>query len=64
MTETNIQYLDMAGLQVYDELIKGVISKGDAKFFSLMHLQELLNSLKQKQLVQHLIFQWYFLSRT
>ncbi len=46
MTETNIQYLDMAGLQVYDELIKGVISKGDAKSLKSFQFDASTRTLK------------------
>lgn len=49
MTETttkNVQYLDMAGLQVYDGLIKDVISKGDAKSLKSFQFDASTRTLK------------------
>lgn len=44
--KTNVQYLDMAGLQVYDGLIKGVISQGDAKSLKSFQFDETTRTLK------------------
>lgn len=45
-TKTNVQYLDMAGLQVYDGLIKGVISQGNAKSLKSFQFDEATRTLK------------------
>lgn len=45
-TTKNVQYLDMAGLQVYDGLIKDVISKGDAKSLKTFQYDESTRTLK------------------
>lgn len=49
MAETTIvtkEYLDLAGLQVYDGLIKGVISDGDAKAIKSFQFEESTRTLK------------------
>lgn len=49
MTETTIvtkEYLDLAGLQVYDGLIKGVISGGDAKALKSFQFEKSTRTLK------------------
>lgn len=45
-TKTNVQYLDMAGLQVYDGLIKGVISQENAKSLKSFQFDEATRTLK------------------
>lgn len=45
-TKTNVQYLDMAGLQVYDGLIKGVISQESAKSLKSFQFDEATRTLK------------------
>lgn len=45
-TQTNIQHLDMAGLQMYDGLIKGVISQENAKSLKSFQFEQETCTLK------------------
>jgi len=44
--ESNPKYLDMAGLQVYDGLIKGIISDENAKSFKSFQYDQTTRTLK------------------